>query len=32
MSHRLIIGSGDQVGGETPDENILAMIEEGKRI
>jgi hypothetical protein len=32
MSHRLIIGSGDQVGGETPDENILAMIEEGKRV
>jgi len=27
---RLIIGTGDQVGKETPEENILAMIEEGK--
>jgi hypothetical protein len=25
---RLIIGTGDQVGGETPEENILAMVEE----
>ncbi len=30
-THRLIIGSGDQVGQETPEENIWAMIEEGKR-
>jgi len=30
-SPRLIIGTGDQVGTETPDENIFAMIEEGKR-
>jgi hypothetical protein len=29
-SNRLIIGSGDQVGRETPEENILAMIEEAK--
>jgi uroporphyrinogen-III decarboxylase len=28
---RLIIGTGDQVGGETPEENILAMIEEGRK-
>jgi uroporphyrinogen-III decarboxylase len=28
-SARLIIGTGDQVGRETPDENIHAMIEEG---
>ena len=27
---RLIIGTGDQVGYETPEENILAMIEEAK--
>ena len=27
---RLIIGTGDQVGVETPEENILAMIEEAK--
>lgn len=27
---RLIIGTGDQVGRETPEENILAMIDEGK--
>jgi hypothetical protein len=26
-SPRLIVGTGDQVGGETPDENIFAMIE-----
>jgi hypothetical protein len=30
-SPRLIIGTGDQVGRETPEENILAMIEEAKR-
>lgn len=29
---RLILGTGDQVGRETPEENIIAMIEEGKRI
>jgi uroporphyrinogen-III decarboxylase len=29
-SCRYIIGSGDQVGYETPEDNILAMIEEGK--
>ena len=29
-SNRLIIGSGDQVGRETPEENIIAMIEEAK--
>ncbi|HET6486632.1 MAG TPA: uroporphyrinogen decarboxylase family protein [Spirochaetia bacterium] len=29
-SRRFIIGTGDQVGGETPDENIAALIEEGK--
>ena len=28
---RLIIGSGDQVGYETPEENIYAMIDEAKR-
>lgn len=28
---RVIIGTGDQVGRETPEENILAMIEEAKR-
>jgi len=27
---RLIIGTGDQVGGETPEENIFAMIDEGR--
>jgi len=27
---RLIVGTGDQVGGETPDENIHAMIETAK--
>jgi uroporphyrinogen-III decarboxylase len=26
-SPRLIVGTGDQVGGETPDENLYAMIE-----
>ncbi|MFH1007750.1 MAG: uroporphyrinogen decarboxylase family protein [Candidatus Latescibacterota bacterium] len=30
-SPRLIIGTGDQVGRETPEENILAMVEEAKR-
>lgn len=30
-SPRLIIGTGDQVGGETPEENIHAMIEEGRK-
>lgn len=30
-SARLIIGTGDQVGRETPEENILAMIEEAKK-
>lgn len=29
-SSRLIIGTGDQVPGETPEENIFAMIEEGR--
>lgn len=29
-SRRLIIGTGDQVGRETPEENIAAMIEEGR--
>jgi hypothetical protein len=29
-SARLIIGTGDQVGEETPEENILAMIEEAQ--
>ena len=28
---RLIIGAGDQVGRETPEENLWAMMEEGKR-
>ena len=27
-SPRLIIGTGDQVGKETPEENIFAMVEE----
>ncbi len=31
-SHRCIIGTGDQVGGETPPENIAAMIDEAKRV
>jgi hypothetical protein len=30
-SSRCIIGTGDQVGRETPEENIVAMIEEGKK-
>ena len=29
---RLIIGTGDQVGGETSEENIFAMLEEGRRL
>lgn len=29
---RLIIGSGDQIGYETPEENVYALIEEAKRI
>jgi len=29
---RLIIGTGDQVGGETPDENIHAMVEASRRL
>ncbi|MHB9022588.1 MAG: uroporphyrinogen decarboxylase family protein [Armatimonadota bacterium] len=29
---RLILGTGDQVGGETPEENIFAMIETGRRL
>lgn len=29
-SPRLIIGTGDQVGWETPEENILAMVEEAR--
>jgi hypothetical protein len=28
--HRLILGTGDQVGRETPDENIRAMVEAGR--
>ncbi len=28
---RLILGTGDQVGGETPEENIFAMIEAGRK-
>lgn len=28
---RIIIGTGDQVGRETPEENILAMVEEAKK-
>ncbi len=28
---RVILGTGDQVGGETPEENLWAMIEAGKR-
>lgn len=27
-SNRLIVGTGDQVGAETPEENIWAMIDE----
>jgi hypothetical protein len=30
-SARCIIGTGDQVGRETPDENLAAMVEEAKR-
>lgn len=30
--HRLIIGTGDQVGAETPESHIMAMLEEGMRI
>ena len=30
-SHRLIVGTGDQVGGETPEENIWAMVDEGHK-
>ncbi len=30
-SNRLIIGTGDQVGRETPEDNIIAMIEEAKK-
>ena len=29
---RVIIGTGDQVGGDTPEENIHAMIETARRI
>ena len=29
---RVIVGTGDQVGYETPEENILAMIEEAQRL
>jgi len=29
---RVIIGTGDQVGRETPEENLRAMIDEGKRL
>jgi hypothetical protein len=29
-SRRLIIGTGDQVGRETPEENIAAMVEQGR--
>jgi hypothetical protein len=31
-NRRLIIGTGDQVGSETPDENIFAMVEEARRL
>jgi len=30
-THRLIIGTGDQVGYETPEENIIAMIETARQ-
>jgi hypothetical protein len=30
-SNRCIIGTGDQVGRETPDENLAAMIDEAQR-
>jgi len=29
---RLILGTGDQVGGDTPEENIAALIETGRRL
>ena len=28
---RVIVGTGDQVGGETPEENLYAMIDEAAR-
>ena len=28
---RVIVGSGDQVGRETPEENLFAMIDESRR-
>jgi len=28
---RVVLGTGDQVGRETPEENIVAMIEEAKK-
>jgi uroporphyrinogen decarboxylase len=31
-SPRLIVGTGDQVGGETPEENIHAMIDTARRL
>jgi hypothetical protein len=31
-SPRLIVGTGDQVGRETPEENLRAMIAEAQRI
>lgn len=31
-SNRLIVGTGDQVGKETKEDNLLAMIEEAKRL
>ena len=31
-SARLVIGTGDQVGAETPEDNIYAMIEEARRV
>jgi len=30
-SNRIIIGSGDQVGRETPEENLMAMIDEARK-
>lgn len=30
--HRLILGTGDQVGYETPEENIAAMVEAGREL
>jgi hypothetical protein len=29
---RVIVGTGDQVGRETPEENLNAMIEQAKRL